>query len=124
MLSFGTSVSINNLFALKAFHTFLFNYQLHEKPNFLERYFLPRLNVWVEDQAMKQMASLAESPDAKDASVSLNDVSSEIFTVLYLVQHPELIIDCSTGKELFIVMAQMNLEFIKIQKPKASIEFK
>jgi hypothetical protein len=124
MLTFGTSVAINNLLALKAFHTFLFNYQMHYHPSWLERRFIPRLRSWVEKRAILTMAELVLSMDAKSASVSLNDVSAGLFGVLYLVQNSHELIEIKTGQELFMLLAQMELEFVKMQKVKQPIEYK
>lgn len=123
-LSFSTSVSINNLLALKAFHTFLFNYGLHEKPGVIERMAIPHLQSWVERKAMSTINELLRDEDAKLASVSLNDVSAGIFTCLYLVQNQHLLTEVKTGKDLFMLMAEMELEFVKVQRPKATTEYK
>ena len=118
MLTFGTSVSVNNLLALRAFYTFIFNYTLHEKPTFLEKLWLPKLKSWVEDRAVKTMNELLNDNEAKLASVSLNDVSGDFFAVLYVVQNPQLVIEIKTGHELFQLLAQMALEFEKVRKPR------
>lgn len=120
MLTFGTSVSVNNILALRAFYTFIFNYTLHEKPSFLEKLWLPYLKQWVEDRAVKTMNELLNDKDAKEASVSLNDVSGDFFAVLYIVQNPQLVIELQTGQELFQLLAQMALEFEKVRKPHLS----
>ncbi len=117
-LTFGTSVAVNNILALRAFYTFIFNYTLHEKPSFIEKLWLPDLKKWVAKRAMKTMRELLADGEAKAASVSLNDVTGDFFAVLYVVQHPELIANISNGQELFILLAQMALEFEKIRKPK------
>jgi hypothetical protein len=117
-LSFSTSISVNNLLALRAFYTFIFNYTLHEKPSFLEKIWLPKLKSWVETRAVATMNELLNDPAAKQASVSLNDVSGDFFAVLYVVQNPQLVIEMKTGQELFQLLAQMALEFEKIRKPK------
>lgn len=118
MLSFGTSVSVNNILALRAFYTFLFNYQLHEKPSFWERFAIPTLKKWVEIKAVNTMNELLNDTAARVAYVSLNDVSGDFFAVLYIVQHPELVVDCRTGHELFQLLAQMALDFEKVRKPR------
>lgn len=120
MLTFGTSVSVNNILALRAFYTFIFNYTLHEKPSFLEKLWLPRLKQWVENKAVNTMNELLNDTDAKSASVSLNDVSGDFFAVLYIVQNPQLVIEMKTGHELFQLLAQMALEFEKVRKPHLS----
>ena len=122
-LSFGTSVAINNLLALKAFYTFLFNYQLHETPSWLERKFiLPRLRNWVADKACSTMAELVLDESAKSASVTLNDVPGDFFAVLYCVQNPKELVGITEGAQLFILLANMSLEFEKIKKPRPSIQ--
>lgn len=120
-LTFGTSVAVNNLLALRAFYTFLFNYQLHEKPTFYERWALPVLKRWVERKAMNTTTDLLTDPDHKTASVSLNDVSGDFFAVLYIVNNPQELGETKTGQELFLLLAQMALEFEKIKKPRESV---
>jgi hypothetical protein len=121
-LSFGVSVAVNNILALRAFHTFLFNYGLHERPTWIERKFiLPRLTAWVERQGLRQMASLMTDPLCKEASVSLNDVTGDFFAVLYISHNPHELGSITTGKELFQLLAIMGLEFEKIRKPRESI---
>ncbi len=123
MLSFGTSVAVNNLLALRAFYTFLFNYQLHEHPSFLEKLAIPWLAGWVERRAMDTMNELARDNAARTASVSLNDVSGDFFAVLYLVQNPQLAVEVGTGKELFLLLAQMSLEFEKVKHPRDGTKY-
>ncbi|KKK91797.1 hypothetical protein LCGC14_2709350 [marine sediment metagenome] len=117
MLTFGTSVAVNNILALRAFYTFIFNYTLHEKPSWIERLWLPDLKKWVAKRAVKTMTGLLNDLNAKSASVSLNDVSGDFFAVLYVVQHPQLIVSVTTGHDLFQLLAQMSLEFEKVRKP-------
>ena len=124
MLTFGTSVAVNNILALRAFYTFIFNYTLHEKPTFFEKLWLPRLKAWVETRAVKTMNELLNDTDAKSASVSLNDVSGDFFAVLYLVQNPLLVIETKTGHQLFQLLAQMALEFEKVRKPRLDSQYK
>jgi len=121
MLTFGTVVALNNLLALKAFYTFLFNYQLHEKPSFFERLVLPRLSRWVEKRAVATMNELLNDPSAKAASVSLNDVPGDFFAILYCVHNPQEVVNVKTGRELFLVLAHMALEFEKIKKPRENV---
>ena len=120
MLTFGTSVSVNNILALRAFYTFIFNYTLHEKPSFFEKLWLPYLKRWIDNRAISTMNELLNDTDAKSASVSLNDVSGDFFAVLYIVQNPQLVVEIKTGQELFQMLAQMALEFEKVRKPHLS----
>ena len=121
-LTFATSVAVNNILALKAFHCFLFNYELHEKPSWLERRFIiPRLKAWVAAKAWSNMQELLKSPVHVGASVTLNDVAGDFFAVLYLTQNPQEMGEMTTGQELFVLLAQMSLEFEKVKKPRESI---
>jgi len=122
MLTFGTVVALNNLLALKAFYTFLFNYNLHEKPSFFEKLWLPRLSAWVERRAVATMNELLNDQGAKTASVSLNDVSGDFFSILYCVHNPQEVVKLKSGRELFLVLAQMALEFEKIKKPRENVQ--
>lgn len=122
MLSFGVSVAVNNILALKAFYTFLFNYSLHERPTLLERWLIiPKLRDWVEKKAVEAMQGLLLDKDTSQASVSLNDVSGEFFAVLYLAHNPHELSNISTGRDMFILLSQMALEFEKIRKPRETI---
>lgn len=122
-LSFGTSVAVNNILALKAFYTFLFNYELHDRPTWIERRFvLPRLRAWVENRAWATMQELLVDPAAKAASVSLNDVPGDFFAVLYVVNNPHELGQSKTGREMFLLLAQMALEFEKIRKPRENVQ--
>lgn len=123
-LTFGTSVSINNLLALKSFNTFLFNYQLHDKPTWIDKLWIPRLKAWIEERAIIVLSDLLISEDAKKASVSLNDVSGDYFAVLAAVQNPQYLTEIKNGQELFILLAQMALEFEKIKKPRTELGYK
>ncbi len=122
-LSFGVSVSVNNILALKSFYTFLFNYRLHQRPSWIERRFIiPRAQAWIEKKVMAELAELMADPSAKTASVSLNDVAGDFFAVLYIVNNPHEIGDVKEGKELFLLLAHMALEFEKIRKPRESVQ--
>lgn len=120
MITFGTSVAINNLLALRAFYTFIFNYFLHDKPTLIERLMMPKLKAWIEKKGMDVVEELQSDEGAQSASVSLNDVSSDYFAVLYLSQNPHLTKEISSGQELFLLLAQMALEFEKVKKPRNS----
>ena len=122
MLSFGTSVAVNNVLALRAFYTFLFNFELHDHPTFWERWFLKAAKTWVANKAWSNMQELLRDPAAKTASVTLNDVPGDFFATLYLVAQPHEMGQMTTGHELFQLLAQMALDFEKIKKPRESIQ--
>jgi len=121
-MTFGTSVAVNNILALRSFYTFLFNYELHDHPTFVERFLLPRLKAWVSEKGWANMCDLLRDASVQGASVSLNDVSGDFFAVLYLAQNPHELGKMTTGKELFLLLAQMALEFEKVRKPRESIQ--
>jgi hypothetical protein len=113
-LNFGQVVGVNNLLALKAFSTFLFNYSLHEKPNFIERWAIRAAAKWIELRARKEFIELKQGIDT--VSLSLNDCQTSMFTVLYLATQKELTFN--NGQELFKLIADNELEFEKIKHPK------
>lgn len=122
-MTFGTSVAINNILALRSFYTFLFNYELHEQPNWVERRFIiPHLKAWVASKGWNTLQEMLNDPAAKSASVTLNDVPGDMFAVLYLVNNPHELGQMTDGAQLFILLAQMALEFEKIRKPRESIQ--
>lgn len=120
-MTFGTSVAVNNILALRAFYTFLFNFEIHGKPEFWERWLLKAAKTWVASKAWSNMQELLNDPAAKTASVTLNDVPGDFFAVLYLVAQPHEMGQMTTGQELFTLLAQMGLEFEKIKKPRESV---
>ncbi len=122
-LTFGISVAVNNILALRAFYTFIFNYTLHEKPTFWERLWLPDLKKWVARRALRIIRELLKDNKAKTTSVSLNDVAGDFFSILYVVQNPHLIINITNGHDLFQLLAQMSLEFEKVKKPKVTTDY-
>ena len=121
-MTFGTSVAVNNILALRSFYTFLFNYELHAHPTFVEKLVLPRLKKWVADKGWMNMCELLREPVHVGASVTLNDVAGDFFAVLYLIQNPHELGQMSTGQELFLLLAQMSLEFEKVKKPRENVK--
>lgn len=67
---------------------------------------------------MATLAQLLTDPDAKLASVSLNDVSGDFFAVLYAIQNAHLLANITNGKDCFLLLAQMSLEFEKVKHPR------
>lgn len=118
-LTFGQVVGCNNLLALKSFSTFLFNYSLHEKPNFIERMAIKSADKWIELRARKEFIELKQG--IENASLNLNDCQTSMFTVLYLAAQKDLTF--SSGKELFQLIADTELEFEKIKKPRTEANY-
>lgn len=114
-LSYGQVVGINSLLALKSFSVFLFNYSLHERPNFIERAIIKAAKQWIDLRARKEFIDLKRS-DLKNVSLRLNDCQTSFFTVLYLANQPELTF--STGQELFQCISNTELEFERLKHPK------
>lgn len=147
-LSFAVSVSVNNLLALKAFRTYLANYQQHEMPRgkragAIIRWMERKLAHWlvmsayrlsrqrfmvgfakqmVDTAAVNTFADLMLNPEALKASVALNDVQPGMFAILYLVQNPQYLNDVKAGKDLFAIISQLELEFALVKKPREGIK--
>lgn len=118
-LNYGQVVGCNNLLALRYFSTFLFNYSLHEKPNFIERWAIRAADKWIELRARKEFIELKQG--IEEASVNLNDCPTSMFTVLYLASQKELTLN--SGKDLFKLIADTELEFEKIKKPRIEAKY-
>jgi hypothetical protein len=75
----------------------------------------------IDERALSEMAALVLDADAKAASVALKDVPAGMFSLLYLVQNPHILADVKSGKELFDIISQHELEFSLIKNPRESI---
>lgn len=117
-LSFTQVVACNNLLALRSFSTFLFNYSLHEKPNLIERLAIGAAEKWIELRARKEFIELKQALDTMEdkGSIKLKGCRTAVFTVLYLASNKELTF--SSGKELFKMISDTELEFEKIKNPR------
>lgn len=149
-LSFNTSVLVNNLLALKAFRTFLNNYKQHEMPKKAIR---ERLRLWlerklvafigeslrktsrqrflvelaknlVETHAQKVMSELMSDNDAKTAFATLKDAPVGVFALLYIVQHPHLLSEVRSAKELFDLISQTELTVALLKNPREEQSYK
>lgn len=117
-LSFTQVVACNNLLALRSFSTFLFNYSLHESPNFIERLAIGAAEKWIELRARKEFIELKQSMEEMEdkTSINLKGCRTAIFTVLYLATDKQLTF--SSGKDLFKLISDTELEFEKVKNPK------
>lgn len=120
MLNFATVVACKNILALKDFTTFLFNYEIHERPNFLERKVISFAKKWIEVIVIKQWNDLKTELKPNTINLGLNDCSTGMFTVLYLAHQQnnvsfakELL---TSGKEIFLSIASLEVEFEKLKK--------
>jgi hypothetical protein len=121
LLSFGVVVGANNLLALKAFNTFLSNYLLFNKPLFIERFLINRSKDWIYSKALKEFKELRIEVKKDTINVTLNDCPAGMFAVLYLANQE---IKISSALGLFASMSATELEFVKLQKPKKTEEYK
>lgn len=119
-LNFGQVVACNNILALRAFNTFLFNYSLHEKPNFIERLAIRSAGKWIELRARKEFIELKIG--IENVALNLNDCQTGMFTVLYLAGQKDLTF--SSGKELFKLISDTELDFEKLKHPKEDAAYK
>lgn len=149
-MTFNTSVLVNNLLALKAFRTFLNNYKQHEMPrkavrstlrNWLERKLVGFLvksipmvsrqrlllgvaKGLVELKATSVMTELVQDEDAKKAFASLKDAPVGMFSILYLVQHPHLLAEIKSAKELFDLISETELTVALLKNPREEQSYK
>jgi len=121
MITFGIVVDCNNLLALKSFHTFLFNYELHESPKIWERFVIKWSKKWIRNEAMKTLKDLQTEVIKNEVNLGINDCSTGIFTALYTAQSQNNLPEkqkVKTGEELFLLLAETELEFEKMKKQK------
>lgn len=120
MLSFSVIVAANNLLALKNFTTFLFNYEIHERPNFLEKRAIRFAKGWIERLAIKQFNDLKAEIKPTTINLGINDCATGLFTVLYLANQQNNVSMAkevlSSGTEIFMSIAHLELEFEKLKK--------
>jgi hypothetical protein len=114
-ISIAQAVACRNILALKDFNTFLFNYQLHESPNFVEKQAIKAASGWLNRIAMKFFNEL-RSTELEKLTVKLADCKTEMYSVLHVATDRKAVFDSAT--DLFRVIADTNLEFDKIKTPK------
>ncbi len=113
-ISIAQAVACHNILALKDFQTFLFNYQLHEKPNFLEKWLIARSELWRNRVALKFFNELRET-ELEKLTVKLKDCKAEMFAVLYIAGERKL--KFTLASDLFQYISETVLEFDKIKTP-------
>lgn len=125
MLSFGLVVATNNLVALKNFNVFLNNYQIFDKPLFLERWMLRRLHLWVQNKAIKNFNDIVEEVRKTEINVGLKDCATSMFTTLYIANEYQYgRMEIHNALELFQLMGNTELEFEKLKNPKVDESYK
>lgn len=117
MLSVSLVFGVNDLLALKAFNTFLNNFQIHEKPTFIESWFARRAQSWIQNRAMKIFNEIRKETATRPIDVALNQCSTGMFAVLSLSITPSF--NPSTGEDIFLSVANTELTFEKLRSPKA-----
>ena len=120
-LTIAQAVACRNLLALKDFNTFLFNYQLHERPSFLEKWAMRVSKAWLDRQAMRFFNEL-RSTELEKLTLKLKDCKTEMFSVLYIAGDRKL--KFTSASELFPVISDTVLEFDKIKTPAEETEYK
>lgn len=117
MISFNLVVSCNNLDALRRFNVFLSNYLMWGKPSFLSRWFVKKARVFVEREAFKAYNEVLKELALEKVSIGLYDCSTSMFATLYMANEQVL---PKTGEELFLVLADTELQFEKLKKPRVA----
>lgn len=120
-ISIAQAVACRNFLALKDFNTFLFNYQLHEKPNFVEKWVIKVSGAWLNRLALRFFNELRNT-QLELLTVKLKDCKTDMFSVLYVAGDKKLAFD--TAQDLFRVVSDTILEFDKIKTPTDETEYK
>lgn len=125
MISFGLVVATNNLLALKNFAVFLNNYKIFEKPGFLEKWLISKIEPWVYQKALRNFQDILEQVKKWEISIGLKDCATGMFTTIYIAneyQHGRMKIN--NAMELFQLMASTELEFEKLKNPRTDESYK
>ncbi len=113
-LSIAQAVACRNILALKDFNTFLFNYQLHESPTFVEKLAIRLSSSWLNHIAMKFFKEL-RSTELEKLTVKLKDCKTEMYSVLHIATQKHTRFE--SASDLFRVISDTVLEFDKIKTP-------
>jgi|SRR5581483_4133663 len=119
-ISIAQAVAARNILALKDFNTFLFNYQLHEKPNFVEKWAIKTSAAWLNHLAMKFFKEL-RTTELEKLTVKLKDCKTELYSVLHVAADRKVNFD--SAPELFRLISDTMLEFDKIKTPTEETQY-
>lgn len=127
-LTFGLVVAVNNLLALKNFNTFLSNYIIHEKPNWLERKLIQSSLIWLEKQIWNNWKDLNVELEKRRFNLIPKSSRSDFWSVLYTANEQWLTsIDSKkikSIKELFGEFSLHELKIDRMKKPRATEAYK
>lgn len=125
MLTFGAIVAAKNVLACKDIVTALFNYEIHERPNWFNRKFIQFAKEWASNWGLKQFQDLMIEVKPGNVNLSLNDCSTALFTVLYIANEQNNVsmekLRLKTGHEVFAVLSHTELEFEKLKKAQVGL---
>jgi 23S rRNA G2445 N2-methylase RlmL len=116
VISFNLVVSCNNLDALRRFNVFLSNYLMWEKPGLFSRWLVKKARVFVEREAFKAYEEILKELALERVSIGLGECPTPMFAALYMANEHIL---PHSGEELFITLADIELQFEKLKKPRA-----
>lgn len=117
MVSYNLVVSCNNLTALRQFNVFLTNYLLWENPSFLAKWLVKKARAFVHKEAMKAFREIRNEISLNKVSLGLNDCPTPLFASLYVASQS---FEPESGDELFLVLADAELQLEKMKKPRLS----
>lgn len=78
----------------------------------------------VELKAVEIMTELLNNEDAQKAFMSLKEAQPGMFAILYLVQNPARLAEVKTGKDLFAVLSQTELDVALLKNPREDNVYK
>jgi len=122
VLSVALVFAVNDVLALRSFNTFLNNFVIHEKPNFIERWAAKRAQGWIQSRAMTIFKDIRRETADKQIDLALNQCGADMFAVLSLSTQPSF--QPTAGDELFLAIAAAELAFKKLQSPRSEEIYK
>lgn len=120
MLTFGSIIAAKNTLAAKDMCTALFNFEIHERPNWIERKVLVLAKAWLYRWGHKQFKDLQAEVLPGTINLGLNDCSTSLFTAMYLANQQNQVsmekLRLTNGEEVFASLSHLELEFEKLKK--------
>lgn len=113
-LSISQAFNCKNILALKDFNTYLFTYEIHMKPNRVEKWAINIARVWLNRLAMKEFNELRDTK-LEDLTVKLQHCKTEVYAVLHVALDRKAKYD--SANDMFRAVGEAALEFDKIKTP-------
>ena len=121
MISFNLVVACNNLDALRRYSVYLTNFSLWENPSWFQKaFFIPKTRDFIGYQALRCYREILKEMSKEKVSIGLYDCSTAMFSMLAMADQGFV---PDTANDLFQILAETELRFEIMKKPKASLVY-